>query len=245
MMKSRSIAIIQPSFLPWRGYFDIIHKVDAFVFFDDVSYTTRDWRNRNRINGPNGTMWVTVPVETKGQERQRIDEAKICDDGKWQRKVLRSLEHGYRKAPFFNQYYHELEIIFSNHYQYIADIDIVLTIWMCGKLGIDATYARASMLNYNPGSGREDRLIGICKAMNAKRYISGPTAKAYLGHATKFQEAEIELQYMRYGYPEYRQYFGPYEENLSTIDLLMNCGPWSGYFIWGHSGETGARLHGS
>ena len=100
----RKIGIIQPNFLPWRGYFDFIQEVDAFVLLDDVQYTVQDWRNRNRIRTPSGgSAWLSVP--TNGRQNDLILDVKLEPSLRWRRKHLSQLQHAYGKAPHFKRYF--------------------------------------------------------------------------------------------------------------------------------------------
>lgn len=103
-MKPRKIAILQPNYIPWKGVFDLINQVDAFVFYDDVQYTKKDWRSRNKIKSPNGEHWITVPIATKGKREQLIFEAEIDNTQIWQSKHYKSIWSSYNKAPYFEEY---------------------------------------------------------------------------------------------------------------------------------------------
>jgi hypothetical protein len=95
----RKVAILQPNYIPWKGVFDLISRVDCFVFYDDVQYTSKDWRNRNKIKTPNGEIWLSVPVQTKGRRGQLISEAQIEIGTNWQEKHFRSITNSYSRAP--------------------------------------------------------------------------------------------------------------------------------------------------
>src|SRR4051812_8539945 len=99
-----TVAIIQPNYIPWKGYFDIIHDVDKFIFLDDVQYTVRDWRNRNKIKLADGTTsWLSVP--TRGGRNQRICDVAIDNTQDWKRKHQEAIRHSYGKTPFFGKYF--------------------------------------------------------------------------------------------------------------------------------------------
>lgn len=102
-MATKKIAIDQSNYIPWKGYFDMINMVDEFVLYDDVQYTRRDWRNRNKIVTPNGLMWLTIPVNVKGKYLQKINETTVVDNS-WIVKHERSLQEYYARAPYFYKY---------------------------------------------------------------------------------------------------------------------------------------------
>jgi hypothetical protein len=99
----KTIAIVQSNYIPWKGYFDLIARVDEFILYDDMQYTRRDWRNRNLIKTAQGLQWLTIPVDVKGKYFQRINETQISD-ANWAEVHWKSIVHTYARAPFFAQY---------------------------------------------------------------------------------------------------------------------------------------------
>ena len=142
----KSVGIIQPNYLPWRGYFDFIHEVDVFVFLDDVQYTPRDWRSRNRVKMPDGSCrWITVPV--LGGRDQLIRDVRIDNAQGWQRKHLETLRHSYGKAPWFGEYFPRLEaLLIDGGFERLCDLDVALTREIAGWLGIGTPVVLASAL---------------------------------------------------------------------------------------------------
>jgi hypothetical protein len=223
--------ILQPSYIPWRGFFHQIDKADVFVFFDDVQYDTRGWRNRNRIKTPNGPIWLTIPVCVKGVRSQAVPicEVQIDWTRPWDRKHLESLRHSYGKAPFFSLYEPGLTEIYSRHQELLADFTIELTIHLSGLLGLSPTrFLRSSDLGAT--GKKSDRLIDILQKVGATHYISGPSARDYI-EEEKFRAAGITLEYMTYEYPEYPQLYPPFDPSVSIIDLLFMCGPEAAKYI--------------
>jgi len=227
--------ILQPSYLPWRGYFHQIQRADVFVFYDCVQYDKRGWRNRNRIKTAQGTQWLTVPVQAKGSQREGtpIAEIPIVWDDAWNEKHWRAIELNYRRAPFFEKYAGVLRQIFARHDRWLADLACFSTELLAGELGIGGVqFVRSSTL---PGAGNKtERLLSILKHLGATHYISGPSARDYL-EETLFGEAGIGLEYMEYDYPDYPQLHGPFEPQVSVLDLLLNTGPCAADYIWGGS----------
>jgi hypothetical protein len=225
------VAIIQPSYIPWRGFFDIIQAVDVFVFLDDVQYTVRDWRNRNRIKTQQGSsIWLTVP--TRGGRDQLIADVEIDDGQDWRRKHLTSLRYSYGRSPFFERYQARLGELLLGGQSKLADLDIALTQQICEWLGIERRFARATELG---ASGvKDDRLIELVRKMNGDFYLSGPSARDYI-QPEKFQQAGIQLAYHDYsGYPEYPQIAPPFDPAVSVLDLLFAVGPEAPEYIWGN-----------
>lgn len=227
------VAIIQPCFIPWRGHFHIIQQCDTFVFFDDVQFERRSWHNRNIIKTANGKQWITVPVFTKGKFLQKINEVKINHELDWQKKILNSVYFSYKKAPFFDRYYDWFAEQINKPWEYISDLGIHLTYEIGDKLGIKTRYVKSSDLDILPQYKKLERILEICRKLDATKYISGPKAKDYIRSDMPFRKLGIELIYQEYDYPKYPQLYGDFESCVSVIDLLFNNGDKSPEFIWG------------
>jgi hypothetical protein len=217
--------ILQPSYIPWRGYFHQIAKADVFVFYDDVQFDKRGWRNRNQIKTPGGLQWLTIPVYSKGAQTEHIpiNQIKIVWDSAWNMAHLKAIQMAYSKAPYFGTYAPLLEGFYNQRPEYLADFTIETTIALARALGINQTkFLRSSELNAN--GQKTDRLIQVLSAVGATHYISGPSAQDYIEN-DKFKEAGITLEYMVYNYPDYTQLYPPFEPQVSILDLLFMTGP--------------------
>jgi hypothetical protein len=225
--------ILQPSYLPWRGYFHQIQKADFFVFYDDVQYDKHGWRNRNRIKTPQGPQWLTIPVKKKGvvEQQRTIQEMEIDWERPWNRTHYRTLQQAYQRAPFYAQWDTFIAEVYARTPTNLAAFTIELTMELARLLGISRTsFLRSSELSI-PGQ-RTQRLIRIAQHLGCDRYLSGPSAKAYL-EEEQFAAAEIALEYMSYSYPEYPQLYPPFDPQVSVLDLLFMTGPDAGKHIWG------------
>jgi hypothetical protein len=233
------LAVIQPSYIPWRGYFHQIHKADVFMFYDDVQYDKHGWRNRNRVKTANGTIWLTIPVAARGNvvEHTPINEIR-CASRQWGRKHWLTLQQSYSRAPHFDRYAPLLESFYARREDRLAELTIDLTRTLAHELGTDATrFVRSSELTGIEGSGT-DRLMALLRAVGADHFISGPTARAYIDEA-KLAAAGVTLEYMRYEYPEYEQLHPPYDAHVSILDLLFMKGDGAGEYIWGRHAAGG------
>ena len=221
----KRIAILQSNYIPWKGYFDIIDRCDAFVLLDTVQYTKGDWRNRNRIWTPSGVAWLTVPVVLKGKFGQNIEDVCTANNA-WRRKHWMTLYHSYGNAPFFGQYEERLkELYLGSEEMNLSAINRAFLQALCDELEISTPILSASDLNLK--EGKNERLLGICADTRATHYLSGPSAKGYLDEAV-FADAGIAVEWMEYGgYPDYPQIHnsGPCEHGVSILDLLFNVGP--------------------
>jgi hypothetical protein len=225
--------ILQPSYIPWRGFFHQVQKADVFVFYDDVQYDDRGWRNRNRIKTARGSQWLTIPVLGRGAQVEKIPirDVAICWDRPWARKHWASIRHAYARAPFFARYAGLVEAFLARRDERLADFTIDFVVALSRELGIERTrFVRSSSLGV--GGGRMDRLVGILEAVGARHYVSGPSARAYVDEPM-LSAAGITVEYMSYDYPEYGQLHPPYDPAVSILDLLFMKGPDAPAFIWG------------
>jgi WbqC-like protein family len=220
---SKRVAIIQSNYIPWKGYFDILNSVDEFIFLDDVQFTKRDWRNRNRIKTEAGLRWLTIPVVSKGLYAQSIDQTAIA--APWAEKHWRTLRVSYGKAPCFRDLAPRIERAYEDvaGERLLSDINHKLITVVCSILAIPTKISRST--EYPIAGKSTERLISLCQAASATEYLSGPSAASYLD-IDKFAAAGISVRYADYsGYPAYPQLHGPFEHGVSILDLLFNTGP--------------------
>jgi hypothetical protein len=224
--------ILQPSYIPWRGYFHQIQKADVFVFYDDVQYDHHGWRNRNRIKTAAGPKWLTIPLQSSGEEWRdsTILEKRISLDERWQKKHFETLRHSYSKTPYFSLYQPMLERWYGASPEKLADFTIATTLDVAKALQIEGTrFLRSSDL---PGAGaKTERLSNILKQVGATRYVSGPAAREYLD-VDLLQSMGIEVEWMSYEYPEYPQLYSPFDGKVSVLDLLFQTGDKAKQYIW-------------
>jgi hypothetical protein len=219
---TKRVAIVQSSYVPWKGYFDLIDRVDEFILYDDRQYTRRDWRNRNRIKTPQGVTWLTIPVAVKGKYSQPICETRISDP-RWAQRHWKTLVHNYSAAPGFGNYRDLFEHLYlGSREDLLSLVNRRFVEAVCSTLGIDATLTWS--MDYQAEGDKTERLLSLCRQAGAAEYLSGPAAKAYLDER-QFAEAGITLTYMDYsGYPEYPQPHPPFEHKVSILDLLFCTG---------------------
>ncbi len=218
--------MIQSNYIPWRGYFDFIDDVDLFVFYDDVKYTHKDWRNRNRIKTGNGLMWLSVPVVHDGSTL--IQDARINYQDRWVDKHIRSISLSYAKSPFYKHYADEFFDILNMRLSTISELNVAACTWVMAKLGIKTRTRMSS--EFNIAGGKFDRPLEILKCIGATAYLSGPAAKPYTD-PEMFRDARIALEYKSYVYREYPQLHGKFEPCVSVLDLLFNVGQDAGSYL--------------
>ncbi len=227
-----NVVILQPSYIPWRGYFDQIRRADLFIFYDDVQYDKHGWRNRNQIKTAQGKQWLTIPVHSKGvTEGVPIKDVQIDGSKPWAKNHLKALTFAYNKAPYFKKYLPLIESFYDRRDESLADFTIFTTETITRALGIQSTrFMRSSEISGIDGQ-KTDRLIQILTQVGAKHYISGPSARDYI-EQDKFDAAGITLEYIKYDYPVYEQLYPPFDSFVSVLDLLFMTGEKSlGYIV--------------
>jgi hypothetical protein len=217
-------AILQSSYIPWKGYFDIINMVDEFILYDDMQYTKNDWRNRNRIKSHTGTAWMTIPVSLKGRFGQRIRDVEV-NDPRWSAKHWKSIQVHYARAPYFKALRPILQELYERAAKEVllSKINEIFIRGICDLLGIRTQITRS--MDYELKGDRVECLVSLCEQSGAGQYLSGPAAKGYLEEQV-FTAKDIEVLWMDYtGYPEYRQLFAPpLIHEVTILDLLLNEG---------------------
>ena len=217
----KKVAILQSNYIPWKGYFDVIHDVDIFVYYDEVQYTKNDWRNRNRIYSKNGLQWITIPI-SKQAVKQTISQV-VMENSEWQKLHFKSIYYSYKQAPFFHQLEPLLhEVYIDTQWRSLVDINRHLIETIARMIGIKTIFL--SSKDFELQGDRVDRLIYLLQQLHANQYLSGPSAKHYLEkHEHKFAENDIILTYKDYSsYPVYDQLSAPFEQAVSILDMIAN-----------------------
>jgi hypothetical protein len=219
----KSALITQSNYIPWKGYFDSINLVDELILLDDVQYTRRDWRNRNRIKTPQGVRWLTIPVQVKGRFHQRICETRVTRPD-WGQRHFSTLQCCYGRTKYFRAYEPLLQTLYlGEQSEFLTEINLRFINAICNLLGI-TTVIRSS-LEFDQCEGRNDRLLAICRKAGITDYYSGKAAMAYLDES-KFRSSGVAVHWLDYGgYREYPQPHGPFEHAVTILDLLFNTGP--------------------
>ncbi len=215
------VAIHQPQYIPWAGYMNKIANADAFVFLDIVQFKKNEWQNRNRIKTSTGWQWLTVPVSYHYPER--ILEIEINNLVPWGEKHWKTLVTNYSRAPYFKTYADFFHDTFSRKWEFIADLNIHIIEFLIDTWGLKTRTVRASQL----GIDHEDstgRLVAICRTLGADIYLSGRDGSRYMD-MDQFYSNKISVSYQEFRPDVYSQLFTGFIPDLSSIDLLFNCGP--------------------
>lgn len=212
---------MQPTYLPWLGYFDLIAKSDIFVIYDHVQFDKRSWQQRNRVRNNNSELMLTVPVSTKGKYNQVISDVNIMYDSGFPDKHISSLKHCYTNAPYFDDIFSRLVTIYNVRPALLIDLNLSFIELGMRYFNITTQLVRSSTLNVK--GNKVDALIDICKKLDAEAYYSPVGSKAYIDGSELFQSNNIELIYQDYVHPVYSQLDYPdFMSHLSFVDYLFN-----------------------
>lgn len=219
---AKKVAIVQSNYIPWKGYFDLIAAVDEFILYDEMQYTRRDWRNRNKIKTPKGAEWLTVPVVSKGRYHQRICDTEIQGQD-WRRSHWNAIQVNYRRAPHFDDIAALIEPFYkSAEHTHLSALNQSFIERIAGYLGMGTKISLSS--DYRLADGKSERLADLTAQAGGSIYVSGPAAKDYLDESV-FAEREIGVVWFDYSdYPEYPQLWGDFIHGVTILDLLFNCG---------------------
>ncbi|MFQ5952896.1 MAG: WbqC family protein, partial [Candidatus Omnitrophota bacterium] len=217
----KRVAIIQPGYLPWLGFFELMASSDIFIVYDDVQFDKNGWRNRNKIKTIHGVQWLTVPVLTKGKNWPKNNDVFIKDK-RWKRKHLRSIEQYYAKAKYFGEVFPIMEKGLKIGADKLIDYDMFFIREMAKYMNINTDIFLSSELGIE-GDDKAGRLINICKHFDATHYYNGAAGKK-LYKKEDFLKHGIELEFQDYKHPCYEQLHGDFVPCLSTVDLLFNEG---------------------
>jgi hypothetical protein len=213
---------MQPTFLPWAGYFGLIDSVDLFVFLDSVQFARRSWQQRNRIRASQGELMLTVSTRSKGLRDQRIDEVLIDASAHSTQKHLKSIRQSYAASPHRDSVIDAIGTWLESPPDSLCELNIGLITALAGRMGITTPTLRASQLE---GSGaKADLLVAICRDVHATEYVSPPGSRDYLDDSTAFADAGIAVRYFEFRSPTYRQLGQGFLPQLSMIDMLFNVG---------------------
>lgn len=216
-------AILQPSYLPWLGFFEQMTRADVFVYLDDVQYTKNDWRNRNRVKTASGPTWLTVPVATAGRLHQRIFEAELSETG-FGRRHTRTVASAYAKAPFLESA-EGLFDIWSSPPTNLVDLNLAAIDWARTQLAITTPTLRSSSLGIEETDPNR-RLVEICRRIGATGFYEGAAGSSYLDVGL-FESNGVSVSFQAYDHPWYPQQHRQlgFLSHLSVVDLILNTGP--------------------
>jgi hypothetical protein len=213
------IAIMQPYFLPYIGYFQLINAVDNFIILDDVSYINRGWINRNQILINGKVQIFTLPLIDASQNKH-IAEIELVEDFRWKKKLLKTIEYNYKKAPYFKDVYPLLESIISLNELNLSSYIHNSLLQICNYLDINTTLVSTSSKYENGHLKAADKILDICLQEKAQIYIN-PIGGYELYDKQMFKEKTVQLNFIKTEKIEYKQYNNEFVPGLSIVDMLM------------------------
>lgn len=213
----------QPIFLPWPGFFYKALQADALVLLDRVQFPQgRGWLHRNRLKSDQGDHWLRVPLRKAGRATQRIADVEICDDTDWRGRHLRSVRELYAHAPYLRPHLKVLEEIYARRHRTLAalNVDLIRHLW------VELRMSTKLYLQSELGVGGQgiDLLANLCEALKADTYLALSVAAKYIDPQT-LGARHIALALAKFRPPVYPQLWGDFRYNVSTLDLVLNCGP--------------------
>lgn len=219
---NKRVAIMQPTYLPWCGYFGLLDYVDEFVFLDNVKYSHQSWQQRNCIKGPNGAFLLTVPV-VSSSKRGNISSVLIDNSSNPLPKHSKSIRHAYSHSKYYSEIISLIGPILGSTNVFLSDLNTSLIRAISNVLGFRTPTVKASDLS--SVGVRENLLLSICRELGATEYISPPGSRVYLDGSSAFVNSGVELSYFDFTHPTYEQKFGGFTSHLSVVDMLFNVGP--------------------
>ncbi len=224
------VAGIQPGYLPWLGYFDQMRRVDAFIVADEMQYTSSGWAHRNRVRGPHGPYWLTLPVHPR--LGQRICEVRLSPHVAWAEHHLQVLHHFYRRSSHAPALLDELAQRLARHAERLVDVTVPLLFFLRDLLGIRTPLLVSSELGlekaylemFGADLGPTQRIIAFLKTLGATHLLQGQSGRAYLD-VELCKRHGISVEFQDYQHPVYPQLYEPFVSHLSVLDLLLCCGP--------------------
>ena len=214
------VAIHQPEYLPWLGFFKKMMNVELFVFLDDVQFRKKGWQNRNRIRINDGTALLSIPVHTHSYPK--INEVTIDNEKNWSIRHKKSILYNYARAPYFDEIKDFIESIFEKKFQYLVDLNTEIIKFIMNELEIKSKIVFSSELEISKKGS--DRVLDICKAVGADHYITGTFWAESNLRVEEFKKSNIDVEFQKFQHPIYKQIHGEFIPEMSIIDLLFNKG---------------------
>lgn len=217
------VIITQSNYIPWKGYFSAMREATHLVLYDDMQYTKRDWRNRNKLITSNGPKWLSIPIDVKGKYYQKINEAQVSNS-EWGVQHWNFIKNNYNKSPYFKKYQHHfIDLYLNPSSTYLSDINLDFIKKIITLLEIEIEVI--SSKEFDLKGDKTEKLVNICKELTAEKYFTGPAAKNYMDESL-FIKNNIEIEYYNFlGYPEYKQQWEGFSHAVSILDMFFNLGP--------------------
>ena len=216
----KTVGIHQPEYLPWLGFFKKMMSSELFVFLDDAQFRKKGWQNRNRIRIKNGTTLLSIPVHAHSYPD--INDVTIDNQKNWSTRHKKSILFNYASAPFFDEIKDFIESIFNKKFEYLVDLNTEIIKFIMKELDIKSELCFSSELEIEKKGS--DRVLDICKAVDADNYITGTFWAESNLRIEEFKKFNINVEFQKFQHPIYNQIHGEFIPDMSIIDLLFNEG---------------------
>jgi hypothetical protein len=213
------IAIMQPYFCPYIGYFQLLKLADKFVIYDDVNYINKGWINRNNILVNANKFLFQIPL-IEASQNKKINTIEIVNDDKWKYKFLKTVTHSYKNAPYFTNIINLLENILNSNYKLISELNHLSIVKICEYLDIKTEILSTSSIFDNHDLKGQYRILSICKKLNSDHYIN-PIGGVEIYDPNIFEKNGIKINFISHKEIIYKQFKNLFVPNLSIIDVMM------------------------
>lgn len=211
----------QPNYLPYPGLISKIAHSDKFMYVSNVQFDKKSWQNRNRIRTKEGWTWLTVPTLTKGKREQLISEVEINNKIDWKKKHFNSIKLNYGKTDYYTVYIDFFEDLYAKEWNSLNELNIYIMNYLLGHLEIKTHILYDT--NFKFEGQKTERLVEMCQQTGCNLYLSNKGSENYV-EISSFKDKGLAHQYIDYKGTRYKQAYSGFEEGLSIIDLLFNCG---------------------
>jgi len=217
------VAIHQPNYLPYLGFFDKMKQSDIFIIYDDAQFSKEDYHHRNKIRIFHGWKWLTIPVKKKLIPINKIDikNENMIKGIRWSEAHFKDIRDNYKDAPYYSIYESDLKMIYYKSYKKLIDLNMEIINFLMNAFNIKKEVIFSSELGFTSRSSK--RLVEMVEALGGDIYLSGPTGRKYLD-ISLFNNRGIKVVFQDFKHPIYDQQYPGFIPNLSAIDALFNIG---------------------
>jgi hypothetical protein len=216
-----SVAIMQPTFIPWLGYFALMELSDYFVVLDDVQFAKQSWQSRNQLKGPNGIVRISLSIKRK-PSLPLISEVQIAEVG-YSEKLVKSVQGCLGTAPHWRVVQNILQEGLSHPEQSLLKVNLTFIKIISNLLGIECKFCLSSSIGFT-GLEKSNRLLKICESLKADVYYSPVGSAEYLKEVNAFEGSNVNLRFLNFTHPQYVQRWGAFSSNMSILDVIA----WNG-----------------
>lgn len=221
---SKTVGIMQPTFIPWLGYFSMIKKSDEFVFLDNVQFEKKSWQNRNRIISQGNELFISLPVKTSGEFSQSISNVSFFESAKFdfRRKIWKTISSSYAKSKYYREICGLLEPLLLNETNSLSNYNIAIIKSISNYLQIDSTFHLGSKMK---AKGAATNLtVNQCLELKATKFYCAEGARNYVSRQPLFAAHHISIEYQNFIHPSYPQISKKFRPYMSIVDALFNVG---------------------